>query len=178
MHPVIAFTLLELLIIIAIIAIAAAILGPKIAELIGKSKKAAGNRVTVASWVNPAPTIPINTPTDFNLLVKLERRDSGGAVLGTDIAPEHTSVLFDLKMIRGTGQVVSATAAGSALPQAKTATVGNPANNVLGTTDTNGSVTITIQLEENSQCQLIPHESPDPALPGWTGPTITVTSNP
>ncbi len=177
MHPILAFTLVELFILIAILLILAVLFGPAIADAIGKAKKATGGQKPVTSWTTAPTSVPVNTPTEFVFSLLFQKLDAKGAPTGAaQPGPENSPAFFDLKMIKGNGRVVSATIDGNALPQAKDATPGSPAVNIAGATDTYGVIRVVVQLEEGAQAQLIAHESPDASLKGWTESPIAFSS--
>jgi hypothetical protein len=169
MTPFLAFGLIEVIIILAIIAIALILFGPAIAAAMKKARKATAGQTAAPTWLATPTQLAVDTPTNFNFSLTFS---SSTAALPTP-APSNTPVLFDLVITKGTGEIVSVTVDGNALPQSKTATPGSPASDALGGTDSGGLLTVVIKLGEASAGTLTAHEraAGSPAG-GWSVTTM------
>lgn len=176
MHPILAFSLVELIILLAIIALFVILFGSQIVAAIASAKKATGGMTPIPKWTTAPPTIQSNTPTDFTFNLLFQKKDSKGLPVGSPQPTPNSPALFDLTMTKGNGHVISATVNGTAMPQPKDASPGSPATNIAGATDEYGNIIIEVELEQDAAAVLSAHESTNPK-DGWTPVPTTFSAN-
>lgn len=179
-----AFTLIEIIFLIAIIALLVALALPALISAYRGAPKAAGSVIGVVVWANPPSTIRPNTDTVFSAGVALQKIVKGAAS-GLPYSPDPQTVVI---------VTVSCTAGSVLISQNSTNGTMNPFGAALPvgvslpvacSTDAYGLFQIALTMEDGSAALIeatampatMPGTSP-PAAPANTGWTIPANAAP